>query len=1397
MSFPIVAIGASAGGFEAVSELLAAVPSKGGMAYVVVQHLDPSHESLLAELLAKKTSMPVMPAHEGLAVAPDHVYVIPPNATLTVRDDRLHLTPRASGPGRHMPADALFKSLAEARGDSAIAVILSGGDSDGALGMQEIKHSGGITFAQEPSTARFASMPRSAIETGCVDFVLRPNQIARELARLGRHPYLRLVSAPAVQPTDDAPDVRTAAEEDSLRRIFRRLRTAHGVDFTHYKRSTLRRRLARRMALQKIEDPAEYVAFLEGDPAEAATLYQDFLIRVTGFFRDPDSFEGLAQRVFPSLCESRSPKQPIRLWVPGCATGEEVYSMAIALVEYLGERLMPEGIQIFGTDVSEAAIEKARAAVYLDTIPQDVSSERLARFFVKQDDHYRIAKSIRDLCTFARQDVTRDPPFSRLDLISCRNLLIYLDIAAQRRVMQTFHYALNPHGFLMLGPSESVGQTTDLFELTDKHHRIYTRKTTPPGTAVDLMQRGGAPYSRPRDGVASEPPPRLLQADSAQHEADRLLLARFAPASLVVDEALNILQVRGETGPYLELASGTPSLNLDRIARPELLVEIAPAIQKARETGAEVRCEGLCIDQLRDISIEVIPLKRSSAERCYLILFDDGTRRSSGRRAQAGAASALPESEKDQRLARLEREIASVRDYLQATMEVHEAVKEELKSAHEEVLSANEEFQSTNEELETSKEELQSANEELTTTNDELRNRNRELAVLNAEVEKEQAISEQARADAELARAASEQARRYADAIVGSVREPLLVLDGELKILRANEAYYADFKASRKATEGRLLYEVGNGQWNLAPLRDKLDGVLTRGEPMTNCEFAQELPTMGPRVMSLNARKIPGDGERAELILLAIEDVTERKDADAALREGEERYRTLFDLGPVAVYSCDASGVIQKFNRRAAELWGREPASGDTDERFCGSFKMFRPDGSFMPHERCPMAEVVSGKVAEVHDAEVLIERPEGSRIVVVVNIRPLKNERGEITGAINCFYDITERKQAEEQLREYAGQLSESDRRKNEFLAMLAHELRNPLAPITHAVHLLRGTHADPGSIKLYEMIGRQTQRLVRLVDELLDVARISRGLIALKREPVDLAVIVRQAAEASRVRIEQGHHAFSLVLPDEPVHIYGDPVRLEQVVCNLLENAAKYTDPHGQIAATLMKHETEVVLSVRDTGIGLAPGMLEGIFDLFTQADRSLARSGGGLGLGLAVVRRILELHGGRIEARSAGLGAGSEFIVRLPVLPATMDAPPAHGVQPPTAAPQVRRVLIVDDNADCAQSMALLARSWGHEVATARDGAAAFTLAESFRPDTALVDIGLPGMDGYQLARRLREAPQHRQIHLMAMTGYGRPEDRDAARAAGFDVHLIKPAEIDELKQLLASGRQEPDN
>ena len=590
------------------------------MSFIVVQHLDPTHESLLAEILATKTALSVSVAVAGEALRADHVYVIPAESILTVQDGLIELKPRAGAGDRPFPVDVLFSSLAAVYSERAIGVVLSGGDSDGSLGIREIKHAGGFTFAQLPESARFPMMPRHAIETGCVDLVLRPSEISGELVRLGR----------GVRPADSMPGIGsksprgTGTEDENARlaQIFQRLRSAHGVDFTHYKRTTIKRRIERRMMLQRIESLDEYGALINGDPGEVDALYQDLLIRVTEFFRDRDSFEALRRNVFPVLCESRARNQPIRIWVPGCATGEEVYSVTIALLEYLGDDSPALRIQVFGTDVSEAALHKARAGVYGPGVLQEVSAERLERFFVRQDGDYRIAKEIRDLCLFARQDVTRDPPFSRLDLISCRNLLIYLDDVAQRRVLRTFHYALRPQGMLFFGPAESVGQSAGLFEQVDNRSRVFRRVPNSGGGAISERADGSDPRSFEAEGSTA---PFLLETDSLPREADRLLLARFAPASVLVNQALTILQFRGPSGPYLEPAGGPPSFDLRRVVRPELLVEVLPAIEETSQTGAPSRRHARLVDE-REISIEVIPLRGSSRGQSFLILFDDGSR---------------------------------------------------------------------------------------------------------------------------------------------------------------------------------------------------------------------------------------------------------------------------------------------------------------------------------------------------------------------------------------------------------------------------------------------------------------------------------------------------------------------------------------------------------------------------------------------------------------------------------------------------------------------------------------------------------------------------------------------------------------------------------------------------
>ncbi|HEX3986076.1 MAG TPA: chemotaxis protein CheB [Acidobacteriaceae bacterium] len=731
-TFPIVGIGASAGGLEAFTALLKHLHPDLGMAYVLIPHLDPQRESAMGQILGRATSMPVVEIEDRMQVQPDHVYVIPPNCELGISQRALHITDREQPRSVTATIDIFFRSLASEHGPNAIGIILSGTASDGTLGLTAIKGEGGITFAQDTRSAKYDSMPASAIAAGCVDFVLPPDEIARELARIRLHPY---VAGTASLIQNDDPDEGAGTW---MHQIFRMLRRATHVDFSEYKPPTIGRRIQRRMVLHKIEKLPDYVALLHRDRNEVHQLYEDLLINVTSFFRNPEAFEALKQVVYPALLQSRNRTASIRIWVPGCSTGEEAYSHAISLVEFLGDERTEVPIQIFGTDLSDSAVQRARAAVYKESIETDVSPPRLRRFFHKTEGGYQISKTIRDLCVFSTQNIFSDPPFSRMDLVSCRNVMIYLSQTLQKRVIPIFHYALNPPGFLMIGNTEGLlGAGSDLFEMADKKHKIYRKKlvATPVTFGFSLGPVDHETLHEP-PAPPSRPPDTLKAPFELQREADRLLLARYAPPAIVINENLEILQTRGRTGAYLELASGKASLNLLKMARPGLLFELQSAIDEAKASGAEARRPDLHIEangNSHSIDLHVLPFRAPVQEqRSYLVIFEPVARDLEAAPLQNVQPLAESEREdKDKLIAHLRQELAATREYLQSIIEMQEATNEELQSANEEIQSGNEELQSTNEELQTSKEELESANEELHTVNEEMQHRNDLLTQLN------------------------------------------------------------------------------------------------------------------------------------------------------------------------------------------------------------------------------------------------------------------------------------------------------------------------------------------------------------------------------------------------------------------------------------------------------------------------------------------------------------------------------------------------------------------------------------------------------------------------------------------------------------------------------------------
>jgi len=712
--------------------LLKSLPAKNGLAFVIVQHLDPHHASNLPRLLGRTTQMLVIEIDGRVKPEPNTVYVLPSNKGLLYKNGALVLTRRVERPT--LAIDRFFESLAEGQGGRAIGVLLSGSGSDGTAGLRAIKAAGGITFAQDEESAKFPAMPRSAIQSGFVDAALSPKEIAAELRRIADHPYIKKTQGDGAE-TEPAREV----DLDDLSRIFLTLRKHTGVDFTAYKQSTLQRRIHRRMALHRIARLRQYASFLRDNSREIQELFNDLLINVTRFFRDERAFKALSKRFIPALIKQKGHKGELRVWVPGCATGEEVYSLAICILESLGSAASRVRVQIFGTDLSEGAIDRARLGIYSSAIEKDVSPQRLQRYFKQLDGSYQINRTVRDLCTFARQNITADPPFSRLDLISCRNVLIYLGIQLQKRAFPVFHYALNPGGYLLLGPSETVGVFNDMFELVDRRAKIYAKKLLPGRRDLELhLPQGSFREIETLQPTRMAPPSDGRDFNSqVQQVADRIMLGAYVPAGVVIDENMNVRQFRGKTSTYLEHTAGPATLNLLHMAKPSIVPDLRATIHRAMRTGQPARKERVFIKRdahMAELRLEVVPFKVPNSDVAWaLVVFSEAgaadkklLATSKKKRGKKSAAEA--------EVAALREELSATKESLQAIIEEQEATNEELKSANEEIESSNEELQSTNEELETAKEELQSTNEELTTLNEELSNRNLEIMQINSDL---------------------------------------------------------------------------------------------------------------------------------------------------------------------------------------------------------------------------------------------------------------------------------------------------------------------------------------------------------------------------------------------------------------------------------------------------------------------------------------------------------------------------------------------------------------------------------------------------------------------------------------------------------------------------------------
>jgi two-component system, chemotaxis family, CheB/CheR fusion protein len=1311
LGFHVVAIGASAGGLEALETLFEHMPARTGMAFVVLQHLSPDFESHMDELLGRKTTIPVNRVTNGMQVEPDAIYLIPPRKEMIISGGRLLLTEKDPDRGLTLPIDVFFRSLANDQGRFSVGVVLSGTGSDGSRGIRAIHEAGGLVLCQTGESAKFDGMPRAAVHTGVVDVVMTPREMPQALVSHARRRDDQ--AAELLGAEGSAPKLL-----DGMERIFELLRVSYGIDFAHYKPSTVTRRIERRLQMIAAVDLDDYAARLVASPAELDALYHDLLIGVTRFFRDQEAFEQIERHVIPGIVSAAGPRDEIRVWVAGCATGEEAYSIAILLHEQLVTAGRPLNVKMFATDVHRASLDIASQGLYDDASLADVSPARLERYFSKKNGKYQVAKELRQLIVFAPQHIVADAPFTRLDLVTCRNLLIYLQPSAQKKALSLFHFGMKTGGTLFLGPSESPGELADEFDPLDKHWKIYRKRR-------DIR----LPHAL-RMPVVTGPRRRPLHAGWAALTEGSLvpiydtLLGRYMPSGLLVDEHFNLLHCFGGAEKYTRIPSGRPSSSVVDLVPPELKTVVSGALQHAakerklvRYAGVPVRLEG--VEQSYRIQVEPLPDDRAKTVHYLLTLETVGE--------PVSAPTELPvdlsQISRD-RIESLEAELRFTKESLQASIEELETSNEELQATNEELVASNEELQSTNE-------ELHSVNEELYTVNAELQSKIAELTETSADL----------------------------DSVLQSSDVGVLFLDLDLRI-RKFTVRISDVFRLMPQDVGRSI-EAFHHRLDHPGFVDDLRGVLESGEPVEREIESEDRRSYFMRVLPYRqAGRLAG-------VVVTVLDI-------ANLRTAERNSRLLSAIVAStadAIIAIRPDGIITQWNRGAERMYGYT-----TDEMIGRSLATIVGADRQAEH-RALLLRAIEGQPLEY--LETARRRKDGSVLHVSMQVSPILGASGEVTGIATIERDITQRKRAEDDVRQAVAQ-------RERFLAILSHELRNPLAAVVSGARLLqKDDSTEELRHRALAVLQRQATHMARLLDDLLDISRIRQGKLELRNDALDLRQVVEASLETVGAQIDERGCEVVVAMGDAPIPMIGDPHRLRQLVVNLLTNAVRATQAGRRIEVGLERAGTDRAhLRVRDEGIGIPTEMLSRIFEPFSVAGTPGRRSGG-LGIGLWLVRSIAEAHGGVVKVTSGGIGHGTEFVVELPISAAAV-APP----RPSTVRQVQSRVVLVEDQTDLQELLEAILVGAGMKVRTAETAEAALELFEQEVPEVAVVDIGLPGMSGLDFAKALRARLGSDRLRLIALTGFGQQADRQAVYDAGFDQHLVKPVDLDVLIDVIRS-------
>ncbi|UJP66238.1 CheR family methyltransferase [Mongoliitalea daihaiensis] len=1138
--FLIVAIGASAGGLEAISELLKYLDPDTGMAFIFVQHLSPDHKSMLTPLLAKITSMDVKEVEDRVLIKPNNFYIIPPDKEISVEKGHIILSPRPESPKVNLPIDILFSSLAKTHKVHVIGIILSGSATDGTIGLKSIKQEGGLTFAQDQS-AKFISMPQSAISTGIVDFILSPKEIAFELNRISKLPTVR-VSGPLNGEEDDIED-----DNPDFIAILHSLQKFAGVDFSVYKSRTIKRRILRRMMLCKSYDLNTYRQLIGESNEEMKILYQDLLINVTSFFRDPDTYKYLKESLLPRLLQTKNEKDKLRVWVPACSSGEEALSIAMMILEVQQKTGNHVPIQIFATDLSEKEIRKARTGLYTSNELQSVSPKRLHRFFTKSDSNYRISKTIKDICVFAPHNLLKDPPFSRIDFISCRNLLIYLSSPAQKRVLATFHYALNQNGFLMLGKAETISSSTDLFSEVNKKHKVYSRKSSATSSILpqptSRVPKDFSHRIQKEDGNDSKSgipkTPIVHTKRNLDQIIDAVLLADYLPACVVINHQMEILQFRGNTDVYFSHVSGKASLNILKMVRKEIAFGLRSLISKSIKAKKSIRKTGIEVNfhnEIYVISIEVAPLLVELEEELMIVVFSQHDQASGLHRLKA--TDDMQDTQlmlKENRIRQLEEELASSQEDALDLAQEQERYIAELQSANEEVVSSNEELQTVNEELETSKEELESSNEELITTNQELQTRNE---LLN-------------------------ESYGYSNAIISTLHEPMIVLDKFFRIRTVNQSFLRIFQLNEQQTEGKHLFDLENGHWNIPSLRELLEQIIPKNPSFSNFKITHSFPRIGEREFFLNASSIIQKSHGEELILLSFNDVTDAERIQKNRLEGFTK-----DIEESRIYNLKLEKAVK------------------------------------------------------------------------------------ERTNQLNQSNKILAEKNIE---------LEKMNKELEAFAYVSSHDLKEPLRKIqTFADRILDSEieNLSPKGQMYFLHMQKSSNRMQMLIEDLLSFTSLNSA--ERKFEATNLEEIIKDVQIEMKEDLDKNQAQIKL---HDLCEVNVIPFQFRQLIHNMISNSLKFAKPtipvKINISCKLVTHDKIKILEnlqhklyhhicFSDNGIGFDQEYSKRIFEVFEKLHSKDEYAG--TGIGLAIVKKIVENHHGFIKATSES-NKGTIFDIYLP--------------------------------------------------------------------------------------------------------------------------------------------------